>query len=139
MDQDIAPEASHGVPTEVPNEGAPGADASRDTADAPRHSEGDDKKPTKYPGVDMTKAYKPPSHVDAGHVYSNAYRKGLAAKKSQETAKADARLASKIFQDTGLVTRDLNGQFRQAPRSKKPKASPKDVPDAEGNEGEKAA
>lgn len=138
MSQDANPEAPHGAPTEVPNEGAPGPDASGDTEDVSGDLDDAGKKPSKYPGVDMSKAYKPPSHVETGHVYSNAYRKAKAAQKTQEDAKADGRLASKIFQDTGLVTPCLNGRFRPAPRPKKAEASPKDVP-ADGNEGKAEA
>lgn len=68
---------------------------------------------------DLTNGYVPPSHVTTGTVYSNAYRKSLAAKKDKEVAKADAKKASHIFQIHGLVTPDLCGKFQDKPRKKR--------------------
>ena len=82
----------------------------------------------------MTKSYKPPPHVNAGGVYSNAYRKALAEKKPLEEAKVHAKKASAIFQKFRVVTPEMCGKFMAKPRAKKAPA-PK-VPEANAGTGE---
>ena len=78
--------------------------------------------------IDLRDAYVPPPHVKScGTVYSNAYRKSMAANgQNTEVAKADAKRATFIFQKENVVTPALCGKFRNAPR-KKNKQCP-DVP-----------
>ena len=79
----------------------------------------------------LTDPYKPPAHITASHVYSNAYRRSSKTK-SKEDSKADAQLASRIFQKYGLVSPDHTGTFRDQPRSsRKDAAREKPAPDAE--------
>ena len=68
---------------------------------------------------DLTDAYTPPAHVGTGAVYSNAYRKTMSLTKDKEKAKADARMASAIFQKHGKVTPKLCGKFNAQPRGRK--------------------
>ena len=60
---------------------------------------------------------KPPAHVSLNHVYSSAYRKALSESKCKEHAKLQARKATKLFSETGMVNH-LCGQFNAAPRAK---------------------
>ena len=87
------------------------ADAASDAAD--RGSE------TPEDVDDLKDAYEPPSHITAGHVYSNAYRKSMKLKQDKEEAKVDAKKASRIFQTHGLVTPLLCGKFADKPRKRK--------------------
>lgn len=78
-------------------------------------------------GGDLEGAYRPPPHVTAGHVYSNAYRKSMKLNgDDKDKAKVDAKKASRIFQDHGLVSPLLCGKFAAQPRTKKvtPPAEP---------------
>ena len=71
-------------------------------------------------GGDLEGAYCPPPHVTAGHVYSNAYRKSMKLNGGdKDKAKVDAKKASRIFQDHGLVSPLLCGKFAAQPRTKK--------------------
>ena len=92
------------------------------------------KVPDSMDGVDLTKSYKPPPHVNAGGVYSNAYRKALAEKKSLDEAKIHAKKASAIFQKFRVVTPEMCGKFMAKPRAKK--ASAPKVPVAKEGNGE---
>ena len=78
-------------------------------------------------GGDFEGAYCPPPHVTAGHVYSNAYRKSLKLNGGdKDKAKVDAKKASRVFQDHGLVSPLMCGKFAAQPRTKKvtPPAEP---------------
>lgn len=70
--------------------------------------------------IDLRDAYVPPPHVKScGVVYSNAYRKSMAANdQNTEVAKADAKRATFIFQKFKVVSPVLCGKFRDAPRKK---------------------
>ncbi len=70
--------------------------------------------------IDLKGAFFPPPHVKScGVVYSNAYRKSMAANgQNTEVAKADAKRATFIFQQYKVVTPALCGKFRAAPRKR---------------------
>lgn len=53
----------------------------------------------------------PPEHVTAHHVYSSAYRKGLAQGHPLEIAREHAQEAAQHFRKTGMVD-DRCGEFR---------------------------
>ena len=90
--------------------------------------------------IDLRDAYFPPPHVKScGTVYSNAYRKSMAANgQNTEVAKADAKRATAIFQQYKVVTTSLCGKFRAAPRKTKDAPAPQEplepIDDGEGEE-----
>lgn len=65
---------------------------------------------------DHDDCFKPPQRVTLNHVYSSAYRKALSGNGDVEFAKAQARKATKLFSESGLVN-GLCGQFRAARRA----------------------
>lgn len=68
--------------------------------------------------------FKPPVHVTASHVYSNAYRKAQVDFPGDKArAKEVGQRASKLFRESGMVWPDLCGKFNSAPR-KRPAATP---------------
>lgn len=68
---------------------------------------------------DLESPYAPPDHVQAGHVYSNAYRKYLSGDGNahdKDGAKLAARMASAIFRAYGVVVPAYCGEFASKPR-----------------------
>ena len=67
---------------------------------------------------DHGEVHIPPPHITINHVYSSAYRKALAAcPKDTANARAQAKLATALFKDQGVVN-DLCGRFASKPRAK---------------------
>lgn len=67
-------------------------------------------------GAPVGDEYVPPKHVTLNHIYSSAYRKAMSASKDADHARSQAKLATALWKEKGVVN-GLCGKFSEKPRA----------------------